>query len=742
MHRLGEEGIFGRRGGALIGATLIVVGAVLGMSGCPAAGSTPGARPVHAEPTWSAQLMGGPRAFGISCPARGVCVAVGEAGAAHLTADGGRHWWSRPAALVTLLGISCVEPATCVAVGARGTVVTTADGGQTWMPRPSATTADLASVSCAAATSTTYCVAVGDGGMIIVSNDGGLSWSPEPVRPTALPLAAVTCANAYPTCLAVGRLGTLLVTTQGFGHWAKRPSFTSLDLRSVACRNPNACVIGGVQGVLAYNTDPGLSSWGFGVDINQQRPTAQDVLGLQCGYDPALNGQCVATGGGGFIGISANSGQDWTPAVSGTVDRLPAVSCAGAAYCYAVHDPYSPYVTGAMVSSNTGLAIHDSAGEYVAVPPFRVEDSRLPVLPGNPVQGPFHAGQYASIPLLGVGGVPPAGVAAVVLNVTVDAPTASGFITVWPHGRPLPNASNLNFLPGQTLANLVTVPVGDHGWVDFFNFAGDLNLIVDLEGWYSDGSTGAGARLLPAAAPFRIMDTRSTLGPGPRSGPLGSGQQVELSVPDAGGAKPARAAAAIVNITAVGPTAAGFLTAWPADVARPTASNLNFGVGQTVPNLAVVRLSPQGTISIYNYAGATDVLVDVLGWYVSPDAGGMPLHPLAPSRVLDTRNGPGPIGRIGPRGELRLRLGDTAGVPSPGGFNGVLMNVTVDGPTDASYLSVYASGAPLPGASNLNYTGGVTISNLVLVAAGPDGVVNFFNYTGSTHVIADVVGWF
>ena len=46
------------------------------------------------------------------------------------------------------------------------------------------------------------------------------------------------------------------------------------------------------------------------------------------------------------------------------------------------------------------------------------------------------------------------------MNVTVTAPTASSFLTIWPSGAPLPNASSLNFVPGQTVPNLVVAPLG------------------------------------------------------------------------------------------------------------------------------------------------------------------------------------------------------------------------------------------------------------------------------------------
>ncbi|MFE9256558.1 protease pro-enzyme activation domain-containing protein [Streptomyces sp. NPDC006879] len=72
---------------------------------------------------------------------------------------------------------------------------------------------------------------------------------------------------------------------------------------------------------------------------------------------------------------------------------------------------------------------------------------------------------------------------AVVLNVTITQPSSGGFLTVWPDGRSLPNASNLNWVKGQTVANLVTVPV-INGKVAFRANAGQVHVIADLFGYY------------------------------------------------------------------------------------------------------------------------------------------------------------------------------------------------------------------------------------------------------------------
>ena len=79
----------------------------------------------------------------------------------------------------------------------------------------------------------------------------------------------------------------------------------------------------------------------------------------------------------------------------------------------------------------------------------------------------------------------PADATAVVMNVTATNPTAAGFATVFPTGGIFPTpASNLNFVPGQTVPNLTMVQIGDNGKVSFYNSAGSTDLIADVVGWF------------------------------------------------------------------------------------------------------------------------------------------------------------------------------------------------------------------------------------------------------------------
>ena len=101
------------------------------------------------------------------------------------------------------------------------------------------------------------------------------------------------------------------------------------------------------------------------------------------------------------------------------------------------------------------------------------------------------------------------GAAAVALNVTIAAPTAGGYVTVWPSDQPQPATSDLNFTSGQTAANLVVVTMSSDGTVTLFNgSAGSTDLIADVEGYYFGGSSLAPGGFAPVT-PARLLDTRA-----------------------------------------------------------------------------------------------------------------------------------------------------------------------------------------------------------------------------------------
>jgi hypothetical protein len=196
----------------------------------------------------------------------------------------------------------------------------------------------------------------------------------------------------------------------------------------------------------------------------------------------------------------------------------------------------------------------------------------------------------------------------------------------------------------------------------------------------------------------------------------------------------------VFNATAVSPTSATYLTVWPAGIAKPDNSNLNVVAGETRPNLVTVAVGAGGRVSLYNDAGSTDAIFDIVGFYTDASGSqGSRFHPVDPFRLFDTRNSAGGA-PIGPGGILPIVVTGVGSVPS--GTTAVVLNVTVTGPTSPGYLTVFPGDVSPPTASNLNFVPNATVPNLVVVRVPANGVINFLNSGGNTHVIADVVGYY
>jgi hypothetical protein len=361
-----------------------------------------------------------------------------------------------------------------------------------------------------------------------------------------------------------------------------------------------------------------------------------------------------------------------------------------------------------------------------------------------------------NVQVIGAGGVV-SGAAAVVLNVTVTNPTQASFLTVWPTGSPQPNASNLNFGANQTVPNLVEVGLGTNGQVSVSTHTGTLDVIVDVEG-YTAPLSSAGTGLYNPLTPARITDTRNNSGfpnaghhlvAGPGVAPLNVQVTGAGKVPGSA-AHPQGVAAVTLNVTVTNPTKPSFLTVWPAGQPRPTASNVNFTAGETVPNRVIVPVGQNGQVSVFNNAGTADVIVDVGGYFTdssNPAATGFQFTPISPARITDTRNnsgfpnaghhlvaGPG----VAP---LNVQVTGAGGIPTTG-IAASVVNVTVTNATQASFLTVWPQGVTRPNASDLNWTKGATVPNVVVVKVGATGAVSVFNKAGTVDVIVDASGWY
>ncbi|MGW5851077.1 hypothetical protein ACWFQ8_24550 [Streptomyces sp. NPDC055254] len=380
--------------------------------------------------------------------------------------------------------------------------------------------------------------------------------------------------------------------------------------------------------------------------------------------------------------------------------------------------------------------IETAGSDFTAYGPTRLLDTRN----GTGVAaGKVRA--YSSVKLqVGGNGAIPAGVTAVALNVTVTNATSGGHVTVFGSGTARPTTSNVNFEPGQTVPNLVIVPVGKDGKVELFNGGWEgVDLIADVTGYFgrkaSSGYTGRD--------PQRLVDTREGLGTA--RGQLGGQKTFTVKV-----AEPGQATAVALNMTVTNPREAGHLTAYPAGQAAPTTSNVNFTAGQTVANAVIVPVAADGRITVRNgaWAGA-DVIVDIVGAYRTDSQGAF--MPVEPWRMIDTRAADWPHGPLSPRGYLARNV--SAGWPGVAGYvlNTTVTNTRGDGflsvaPDPNTWESIENGTDPWPErpvSSTLNWTKGKTVPNLVQASAGNNGVVDFWNQGWEeTDLIVDMFGYY
>jgi hypothetical protein len=202
-----------------------------------------------------------------------------------------------------------------------------------------------------------------------------------------------------------------------------------------------------------------------------------------------------------------------------------------------------------------------TAGGYVAVSPARITDTRAGSGQAN-AGSTLGAGSTLSVQVTGAGGVPATGVSGVVVNATVTNTTGSSFLTVWPTGGTMPTVSNLNWVAGWTVPNRVIVPVGTGGKVNFYNKFGSTDLVVDVDGYYTDAT--ASGQLFTAQTPIRVIDTRV------QGGTLGANSSSTYQVSGFAGVPASGATAVVFNTTVTNTTASSFLTVYPN--ARPVAS--------------------------------------------------------------------------------------------------------------------------------------------------------------------------
>lgn len=457
---------------------------------------------------------------------------------------------------------------------------------------------------------------------------------------------------------------------------------------------------------------------------------------------------------------------------------------------------------GIVASPNGGRTIaavdagRGAGGEFHSIVPDRILDTRFPDLDvgtpaGRKPTGPPGSAPEVQIPVVGRGGLPAFvdadgdgfddQVLAVVVNITVIGPERSGYLRAFGTGTPEGDTSVVNFAAGQTVPNSAIIRPGKDGTISLRmvtpDGVGSAHVAVDVSGWFSSSTYPTrGARTVPIA-PARIFDSRDAKyggtplpGLGQREIPIRGARKMDddsVVLDD-----DPNIVGVILNVTGVNRlpgSARTFVSVIPSAVSardQVTTSNLNLDRGQLRANLAIVPVPDDGTLTLFNSAGSTHVIVDVVGYLRANDpvetTAGRVIPLVAPFRAFDTRVGEHFAQRLGPgKGEdwsfdafvADVKIGDQW----VGAQQGLFGNLTATGlqpqytwaPVQ-TYLTAYpspfgAAGAP-PNVSNVNLGEGVAVPNLTLSSYGEttiDGApvengIAVYNSEGYVHYLLDV----
>ncbi len=197
---------------------------------------------------------------------------------------------------------------------------------------------------------------------------------------------------------------------------------------------------------------------------------------------------------------------------------------------------------------------------------------------------------------------------------------------------------------------------------------------------------------------------------------------------------PAGATAAAITVTVTAPPTAGFAAAYPTGSERPEVSVVNYEVGQTRANGAIVALSPQGTIDVFASSAAI-LIVDVSGaFYPTGAAAAGRFVGVRPTRVVDTRISLDP-----------LRIGQTRTIPLPAfvpqDATAIAVTVTIVGTSGAGWVTAFRPGTALPNASVVNADRPGQIRAAGFVASVTAAGFNLYS-TVAANVIVDISGYF
>jgi hypothetical protein len=232
--------------------------------------------------------------------------------------------------------------------------------------------------------------------------------------------------------------------------------------------------------------------------------------------------------------------------------------------------------------------------------------------------------------------------------------------------------------------------------------------------------------------PKRILDTRT--GHGARRARVPAHGTITFRVDGRSGVPADQVAAVLLDVSAVAPSGAGYLTVYAAGRRRPPAETADFTAGRSATGLVTVPVD-NGRVAVYNGSpGPVDLTADILGYETTSPKAGLGFRPVGPRRILKKA-------RVEGWHMLALKVAGI-GHLSARAAKAVALDVSVTAPRKAGRVIAYAEGTTRPDVTSLSFAAGQRITELV-IARVTDGKVDLYNASGgSIRLTADAVGYY
>jgi hypothetical protein len=327
------------------------------------------------------------------------------------------------------------------------------------------------------------------------------------------------------------------------------------------------------------------------VSITETAPTSNGFLTVYPDGTPQPVTSTVNFGGG----VTVTNGAIVPVGANGKIDLC---SCSGASSNVQIIVDVTGYFTSNLSTPNASL--------FVPTEPNRLIDTRN----GTGVaQATIPAGGTLVFQVAGadIDLIPPNGLTAVALNLTVPDAGTGGYLIAYPDGISQPSTTSVTFnSAGETIAATSVVPVGSDGSIDITNKSGaPENVAADTVGYFAAATSGQGGQKYHAIDSTRLVDTRMS------GGAVTGAQPFVYNDTAISAVNPTL----VLNVTLTQEAGGGIMTIDPGNFTAPTStSNLNYTSSTDIANLDLA-LTWNNAFNAYVSGANTQLVVDTNGFF-------------------------------------------------------------------------------------------------------------------------------